>query len=148
MTDVATILAAAKAFLVVDWPSKDVPEALARAGYEVVVHGGPGPEDFTAYELVGDEVVDRHVGRLPERADVVYTFRPLAELDELVEVALGLGATAVWVQSGVTVDGDKDPTGCWMPAADSAMARAKVEAAGLAYVDRPYIVDALAAAGA
>lgn len=147
MTDVQSILARARAILVVDWPSTDVPHALARAGYEVVVHGGPGPEDYTAYELVDGEVVDRHVGRTPERADIVYTFRPLAELDDLVDVALGLGATTLWVQSGLTVDGDKDPTGCWMPAADSAMARAKVEAAGLAYVDRPYIVDALSAAG-
>jgi hypothetical protein len=32
--------------LVIDWPSKEVPETLARAGFRVVVRGGPGPEDL------------------------------------------------------------------------------------------------------
>ena len=144
MTDIASILAGARTIMVVDWPSRDVPHSLARAGYEVVVHGGPGPEDYTAYETAGDEVEERHVGRPPAHADIVYSFRPLAELDEILDVARRLGATTVWTQSGLSVDGEKDPTGCWLPAADSAGARAKVEAAGLAYVDRPYIVEALA----
>jgi hypothetical protein len=37
--------------LVIDWPSKDVPESLARAGLNVVVRGGPGPEDYSTYEM-------------------------------------------------------------------------------------------------
>jgi predicted CoA-binding protein len=144
MTDIASILAGARTILVVDWPSRDVPDSLARAGYEVVVHGGPGPEDYMAYEVAGDEVVERHVGRPPDHADIVYSFRPLDELDEILDVARRLGATTVWTQSGLSVAGGKDPTGCWLPAADSARARAKVEAAGLRYMDRPYVVDALA----
>jgi hypothetical protein len=31
--------------LVIDWPTKDVPESLTMAGFHVVVRGGPGPED-------------------------------------------------------------------------------------------------------
>jgi len=31
--------------LVMDWPSKNVPEALTLAGFHVIVHGGLGPED-------------------------------------------------------------------------------------------------------
>ncbi len=42
--------------LVIDWPTKDVPETLTRAGLRVVVRGGPGPEDYSVYELNnGDE---------------------------------------------------------------------------------------------
>jgi hypothetical protein len=58
---------------VIDWPSREVPETLARAGFHVVVRGGPGPEDYLAYELDSsrnlaqnpDEVVVRHIGRAP-----------------------------------------------------------------------------------
>jgi hypothetical protein len=34
--------------LVIDWPSRDVADALVRAGFDVVVHDGPGPEDYAA----------------------------------------------------------------------------------------------------
>jgi predicted CoA-binding protein len=125
MNDVDSILAGARTFLVVDWPTRDVPNSLALAGYEVVVHGGPGPEDYTAYEVVDGEVVERRAGRPPERADVVYTYRPLDELPEIVETAVGLGAGTVWVHAG-------DDT-----------ARSVVEGAGLAYVDHPDIAGAV-----
>ena len=143
MTDVESILAGARSFLAVDWPTRDVPDTLARAGYEVVVHGGPGPEDYTAYEVAGGEVVERRVGRPPAHADVVYTFRPLAELPEIVAMAQSLGAATVWLQSGLSADGVKDREGCWLPAEAAAGARALVEAAGLVYVDQPYIAGAI-----
>ena len=143
MTDASSILADARSILVVDWPTRDVPDTLARAGYEVVVHGGPGPEDYTSYEVVGGEVVGQRVGRPPRSADVVYTFRPLEELPEVVEAALTVGARVVWVQSGRDEDGGKDPAGCWMPEEEAAGARALVEAAGREYVDRPYLADAV-----
>ena len=147
MTDVEAILAAAHTFLVVDWPTRDVPDTLARAGYEVVVHGGPGPEDYTAYEVVDGEVVERRVGRPPRSADVVYTFRPLEELPEVVEAALSVGARAVWIQSGLSTAGEGDAEGSWMPAEAAAGARAMVEGAGLEYVDGPYIADAVRGRG-
>jgi hypothetical protein len=53
----------------------------------------------------------------------------------------------VWVQSGLSAAGDKDPQGCWLPADEAAGARALVEAAGLAYVDQPYIAGAVRARG-
>lgn len=146
-TDVESILATARTFLVVDWPGRDVPDSLARAGYEVVVHGGPGPEEYTAYELSGDAVVERRVGRPPAHADVVYTYRPLDELPEIVAMAQAVGAGTVWVQSGRAPDGSKDLEGCWMPAESAARARAVVEAAGLVYVDAPYIAGAVRSRG-
>lgn len=145
MSDVESILANARSFLVVDWPTRDVPVTLAGAGYEVVVHGGPGPEDYTAYELAGGEVVERRVGRPPAHADVVYTFRPLEELPEIVAAAQAVGAGTVWVQSGLSAAGGKDPEGCWLPGEAAAGARAVVEGAGLAYVDQPYIAGAVRA---
>jgi predicted CoA-binding protein len=146
-TDVESILAGARTILVVDWPTRDVPDTLARAGYEVVVHGGPGPDDYTAYEVDGEEVVERRVGRPPQHADVVYTFRPLGELPEVLELAQSVGARTVWLQSGQSADGSKDPEGCWLPAEAAAGARATVEAAGLQYVDAPYIAGAVRARG-
>ena len=147
MTEVESVLAGVGSFLVVDWPTRDVPDTLAGAGYDVVVHGGPGPEDYTAYEMAGGAVVERRVGRPPAHADVVYTFRPLAELSEIVAMAQSVGARTVWLQSGLSADGEKDPEGCWLPAEAAAGARALVEAAGLAYVDQPYIARAVRARG-
>ena len=141
MTDAPSVLAAARSILVVDWPTRDVPDALALAGLEVVVHGGPGPEDYVASVVEDGEVVERQVGRPPDHADIVYTHRPLDELTEIVSTAVAVGARAVWVQSGLDVEGEKDPRGCWMADEDAAEARAIVESAGLLYVDRPYIAD-------
>lgn len=120
----------ARTVLVFDWPSPDVPDALARAGYDVVVHGGPGPEDYSAYLLADGEVVTQRIGRPPERADLVYSYRPLDELPAIVEQAQQLGAIAVWVQ---------------LPPEASSPARVIVEAAGLSYVDGPYLPDAVRA---
>ncbi len=47
----------------------------------------------------------------------------------------------MWVQSGRTGDGQRDPRGCWLPEAESRQARAVIEAAGLAYVDDKYLPD-------
>jgi hypothetical protein len=56
-------------------------------------------------------------------------------------MATQTGATTVWVHSGRNAEGMKDPSGCWMPAEESARARRIVESAGFAYVEEPYIVD-------
>jgi hypothetical protein len=146
MTDATSVLAAAHTFLLVDWPTREVPDALALAGFEVVAHGGPGPGDYFAYEVVDGAVVERRVGAPPVQADVVWTFRPLDELPEIVEAAVSVGARVVWVHSGLAAAGEcgeKDPTGCWLPADAAAGARAMVEAAGLEYLDQPYVADAV-----
>lgn len=141
MAKAEQILAAASSILLVDWPSRDVPETLARAGYQVFVKGGPGPADFSAYEVRGGEVVSVPAGRVPEHADVVYCHRPVGELPQIVVIARQVGATVVWHQSGLTSDGQRDPRGCWASEATSGEARTIVEAAGLTYLHEPYIAD-------
>ena len=129
MTDISSLLAETKTVLLVDWPSRDVPDTLARHGFTVVSHDGPGADEFNTYALEGREVRVTHVGRRPERAELVYTHRPVEELPEIVETAKSVGAKAVWVQSG------------------SSEARRIVEQAGLTYIDEPYIADAVRAGG-
>ncbi len=126
MSDAADILAGARRILLVDWPSRVVPDTLVRAGREVYVKSGPGPTDFTVQELEGDEVVPRPLGRMPDAVDLVYAYRPVSELPGIVELAKTLGATAIWREHDLHT---------------SAQARAIVEAAGLRYVDEVPIVD-------
>lgn len=141
--DAKEVLKAARSVLVIDWPSADVPESLARAGLEVVVRGGPGPADYSVWGWEDGRIVKHPLGRAPDRADVVYPHRPLSELPGIVDLAKTLGAKAVWTQSGVFDDGRKDPRGCWVAQAELERARTLVEAAGLAYFTSPYIGDAV-----
>ena len=99
--------------LVIDWPTKDVPESLTVAGFHVVVRGGPGPEDYSVYALNNGEIVPRHVGRAPDRADLIYSHRPFRELPEIIVTAKELQAKIIWTQSGVSAAGVDDPKGCW-----------------------------------
>jgi hypothetical protein len=69
--------------LVIDWPSKAVPERVTVAGFHVVVRGGPGPEGYSVYALNNGEIVTRHVDRAPDRADLIYSHRPFRELPEI-----------------------------------------------------------------
>jgi hypothetical protein len=133
----------ARSVLVIDWPSRDVPVALARAGLEVTVRGGPSPTDYSVYEASADEVTVRKAGAAPEHVDLVYCYRPLGELEGITEMARSLGARAVWRQSGLSPDGSRDPAGCWVPAGESRQARSIVEAAGLLYIEEPYICEAV-----
>jgi hypothetical protein len=141
VADAQEILAAAQSVVVVDWPTPDVPETLAHSGFEVTVHGGPGPDDWRAYKVDGGEVVVTKAPGPPDRAEVVYTHRPIDELPEILEMATQVGARVVWVHSGRSPDGAKDPRGCWMPEQVSATARGVVESAGFVYVEEPYIAD-------
>ena len=115
------VLSSAKTIALVDWPTREVPESLARAGLAVVSHDGPADDEWNAYEVDRDEVVARPVGAPPEEADVVYTHRPLNELESIVELARRVGAKAVWCQTG------------------SQDAQRIVEAAGLHYVNDPIV---------
>jgi predicted CoA-binding protein len=133
-------LAHAETVVVVDWPSRDVPDSLVREGFTVFVKGGPEPDHYNAQELHGEQVVPRRTGR-PQHADLVYAYRPLGELAAIVILARQLGAKAVWRQSGLNGVGERDPHGCWSPEEESQEARRVVESAGLAYVESPYIAD-------
>lgn len=141
MAEWEQILRSADSVLLVDWPSRDVPETLVRAGYQVFVKGGPGPDDYTAQELRGEEVLARPVSRAPEHADLVYSCRPSEELPDVTAIARQVGATAVWYQSGRDSAGAPDPRGFSMTWVESQVARAIVESAGLTYVEGPYIAD-------
>jgi len=143
MTDVAKLLAGTKSVLLIDWPSRDVPDTLARGGFTVV--SNDGPDEHNSYEVEGSEVRVREVGKLPKHADLVYTHRPIDELPEIVDTAKAVGANAVRIQSGRDPTGAKDPRGCWLPPEESAKARAIVEGAGLTYIEAPYIADAVRA---
>jgi len=137
------ILRQARTILVIDWPSRDVPDTLARAGFTVVVRGGPGPEDYSVQDIVDGEVVPRPLGAAPRQADLVYSYRPIGELPGIVSSARKMGATAVWRQSGLASSGTSDPKGCWVAETESRQARQIVESAGLDYIEQPYIADAV-----
>ena len=141
MTEAERILKAAGSVLLVDWPSRDVPETLARAGFAVFVKGGPEPDNFWAHEPRDGAVVERHIGRPPDHVDIVYSHRPVGELPGIVRLASEIGARTVWCQSGLASAGVDDPKGCWVPDEMSREARAIVESAGLAYVEDAYIAD-------
>jgi predicted CoA-binding protein len=143
VADVDAILGATSTVLVVDWPSRDVPAALARAGMRVVVRGGPRPDQYAEHEIVDGELVVRPAAQPPIHVDLVYSYRPIDELPTIVTLAQDLGARAVWIQSGLDADGRRDATGCALSAQDEERARRFVESAGLTYIDSPYIVDAV-----
>ena len=57
-----------------------MPETLTRAGYVVLVQGGPQPDNYSVYEVRDGEVVSRRTGRSPTAVDLVYLYRPVEEL--------------------------------------------------------------------
>ena len=139
--DIQKILKGVETVLVIDWPSKDVPDGLALAGFKVVVRGGPGPEDYFAHEVKDGKSQSRRVGRPPERADLVYSYRPLSELPGIIALAKTIHARAIWTQSGLSAEGKKDLKGCWLPENELTSARKLVESSELKYITEPYIGD-------
>lgn len=140
MTDAKQILEEATTVLVVGCPSADVPDTLARAGFDVIVK--TGETDYVARELAGDEISEQPV-EVPAKLDLVYVHCPVQDLPGIAMIARTLGAKAVWYQSGLTEGGASDPKGSWLPEDEAAQARQVVEAAGLAYVEDGYIADAV-----
>lgn len=145
MTVIAELIRDTRTILLVDWPDREVPDSLARAGYVVVSRDGESDDEYNVYELIEGEVAVRPADGPLQQADILYAHRPLTELDGIVEQARSLGAKAIWLQSGRDPTGAADPTGTWLSEEDSRRARATVEGAGLAYVDSPHIVDAVVA---
>ena len=143
MSNYRDLLSTSTSFLLVDWPDRDVPDTVARHGFSVVSHDGPGPNEYNAYRVVDGIVQVQPVDGPPDRVDVVYAHRPIDELAAVVEEARMLNARAVWLQSGLDSQGVKNPRGCWMSADDSARARQMVESAELEYFDSPYLADAV-----
>ena len=67
MSEAEQILRGAGTILVVDWPTRDVPDTLVRAGYTVLVKGGPEPDNYWIFEVKDGEVVSRRTGQAPVR---------------------------------------------------------------------------------
>ena len=141
MNDVEKLLAETRTILLIDWPSRDVPDSLARAGFTVI--SNEGPNKYNAYEVRGDNVDVREVRGLPTRVELVYAHRPVDELPDILAIAKSVGAKAVWLQSGQDGNGARDVRGCWLSATELARAREIVEGAGLRLIDAPYIGDAI-----
>jgi hypothetical protein len=92
LSEAEQILESARGVLVVDWPSREVPDALAGGGYTVIVKGGPEPDRYSVRELRGGEVVSRELDRPPAQVDLVYRHRPIGELRGIVDLASARGA--------------------------------------------------------
>ena len=118
------LLREATSVYVIDWPSRDIPDTLARAGILTTVHGGPRPDQVDVFEVGDDgrvDIVKR--GSPPDRADFVYSYRPPEEIDRIIAAAGEVGARAIWQH----VASDE--------------ARDAVERAGLAYFEGPDLAD-------
>jgi predicted CoA-binding protein len=140
MTQARQILEVASSVLVVGCPSADIPDTLARAGFDVVVK--TAETKYVAHELAGDEIAEHQV-EVPAKLDLLYVHSSLQDLRGIVMIARTLGARAVWFQSGRTEGGASSPKGIWLPEDEALQARQTVEAAGLAYVDDSYIAGAI-----
>jgi predicted CoA-binding protein len=140
MTTAVETLRQARRVVLHDWPDQDVPDSLARAGFDVTCYGGPAPDDIFRHELVGGQVVARKTGVPPEAADLLYVYRPIDELQHLLAEANEFGARTIWRQSGLNHIGEKDARG-FAPSPDSEQWRGAVEAAGLRYIEDAYIGD-------
>ncbi len=135
--DPLQVLRTAEHVVVQDFPDASVPDSLLAAGLTVTTYGGPEPADVTTQELVDGAVVLRQRGRRPDRADLLYVHRPLAEIDRILDEARRLGVRTLWRHADGP-DGDLDDEGgAW---------RRPVEAAGLAYVQGPITGPARAVA--
>jgi predicted CoA-binding protein len=132
------ILAEAKSILLIDYPGRIVPDTLARAGFSVTAHGGPRPDDYFAFETDGGDVIERHIGAPPKHADIVFMYRPLDELDMILESAKAVRAKTIWFQPD-----DNPPV-------EKALARAEEDARneGFAWTSGPILeaANALTAA--
>jgi predicted CoA-binding protein len=128
--------------LLVDWPSRDVPESLVEAGFVVYVKGGPNPDDFFLQQWRDNQLVQQRVGHPPAHADLVFSYRPLSELPGIIDLAKSVHAKTIWTQSGLCSDGKtNDPRGCWLSHEDKLAACRLIQSAGLQHISQPYIAD-------
>ncbi len=111
---VGDILKTAKTVAVVglsnkpDRPSHEIASYLQEVGYRII------PVNPTIQEALGEKAY-RSLRDIPEHVDVVQIFRRPEEVPAIVEDAIAIGATAVWMQ----------------PGAENEDAAARAEAAGL-----------------
>ena len=89
-----------------------IPAGLQSAGFTVV------PVNPNADEILGEKAYPT-LDDVPGGVDIVNVFRPSAEAPAIARQAVAIGATALWLQKGLT----------------SAEARQIAEAGGLAYIE-------------
>jgi hypothetical protein len=126
-----------RTILVIDRPSEAVPETLALAGFAVAVKRGPS--DYSVYETSGHSVSVRNLGAPPAHVDLIYAFRPLSELPQILSLAKALDAKILWIQSGLSSEDTRNAEGCWISPQELESARNRVESAGLTFISEPYI---------
>ncbi|MEO9329420.1 CoA-binding protein [Gordonia aurantiaca] len=99
--------------------ANEVPAHMKHLGWRII------PVNPTADEIVGEKVY-RSLDEIPEQVGLVDVFRPGPECAEVARAAVEAGATALWLQLGIT----------------SPEARKIAEDAGLLYVeDRCLIIE-------
>ena len=91
-----------------DRPSHEIASYLQEVGYRII------PVNPTIQEALGEKAY-KNLRDIPERVDVVQIFRRPEEVPALVDEAIAIGATVVWMQ----------------PGAENEDAAARAEAAGL-----------------
>ena len=135
-------LRAAERVLLVDWIGPEVPRVLSRTVPVVYGKVGPGADDWALVEP-SDDGAGFRTTRIPrpERVDLLHLDWTLG-FDEFAAVAEQLGAQTFWYHSARTKPpAPADNRGCWVPPAQSARQRARIEGAGLRYLDDHYIAD-------
>jgi len=96
-----------------------VPAHMQRHGWRII------PVNPHAAQILGEHVY-RHVADIPEQVGLVDVFRPSPQAADIARQAVVAGATALWLQLGITSD----------------EARAISEEAGLLYVeDRCLVIE-------
>jgi uncharacterized protein YndB with AHSA1/START domain len=138
----AELLRAARRVLLVSYITEEVPRALVRAGIEVLVKSGPGPDQWSVPRLDDDTLVfDPRTTPLTP-VDIVHL--DVGSLfDDNLDLAVELGASTYWAHSGRTHPAEPhDEQGTWLPDDVSALQREKTEARGLRYLDDVFIADA------
>ena len=96
--------------------------------------------------LVDGRPETRPADGLPDRADIIFSHMPAAELPRLLDEARRLGASTLWHQSGLDEQGRKDPTGVHLTDDEAEQMTALAREAGIDFVSTPYIVHAANAA--
>lgn len=99
--------------------ANEVPAFMGEHGWRII------PVNPHAEQIVGEKVY-RTLVEIPEQVGLVNVFRPSADCAEVARAAVNVGATALWLQLGIT----------------SPQARRIATDAGLAYVeDRCLIIE-------
>ncbi len=100
-------------------PAHNVPARMQAHGWRII------PVNPHADQILGEPVF-RSLADVPEQIGLVDVFRPSPQTPEIARQAVAVGATALWLQLGIT----------------SEEARSIAESAGLLYVeDRCLIVE-------